>query len=154
MKSNFIKCFIVFAVVLTASVLAGSQGMFSTILKNDASYICAAIMLMYGPASLYVLATARAVDKLKNNKVKIKALLAHRLQHVRYIGETFFGLGLLGTIVGFCLMMNTAMNADQDVRLIITQLKVGVSTALYTTLIGMCASMPLRLQEHLLDTHE
>lgn len=151
MKSNFIKCFIVFAVVMTASVLAGAQGLFGHILRNDSSYICAAIMLTFIPASAYVLKTARMVDKL--GKAKAKVLLADRLRHVRYVGETFFGLGLLGTIVGFCLMMTTALNPDQDVRLIISQLKVGVSTALYTTLVGMCASMPIRLQEHLLETH-
>jgi len=148
MKSNFLQCFIIWAVVMTACVLAGTQGLFLKVLKNDSSYICAIIMAIYIPASIYLLWVSRQFD-LKQNKV----WLGQRMEHIEYVAQTFMGLGLLGTLIGFCIMMDNAIGtqvAVPDVNLIVKQLYSGCCTALYTTVVGMSAAIPLSLQRHLL----
>jgi uncharacterized membrane protein YfcA len=148
MKSNFLKCFIIWAVVMTACVLAGSQGLVLKVLQNDASYICAIIMAIYVPVSVYLLWTARQFDLRQDH-----TWLSRRMEHIEYVAQTFMGLGLLGTLIGFCVMMDTALgtrSVTPDVNLIVKQLYSGCCTALYTTIIGMGAAMPLALQRHLL----
>lgn len=64
-------------------------------------------------------------------------------------------LGLLGTIVGFILMLGSvADTASLDVNTmqkVLKQMSNGMGTALYTTLAGLVGSMALGLQYLLLD---
>jgi len=64
-------------------------------------------------------------------------------------------LGLLGTIVGFVLMLGTVVNiTDFDlstVQKILKQMSTGMGTALYTTFAGLVCSILAGVQYHLLD---
>ena len=156
MKSNFLKCFIVWAVVMTACVLAGTQGLFTKIIKNDASYICVTIMATYLPVSVYLLWVARQFDRRGFREACRSGRfdwLAQRMEHIEYAAQTFMGLGLLGTLIGFCIMMDKALGTQTsapDVSMIVKQLYSGCCTALYTTVVGMSAAIPLTLQRHIL----
>ena len=63
-------------------------------------------------------------------------------------------LGLLGTNVGFILLGALTQTTQFDVstmQKLLTQMSAGMGTALYTTFVGLIASMLLGLQYHLLD---
>ena len=77
-----------------------------------------------------------------------------------YLAETALALGMLGTLAGFLLMLGTAF-ASIDVsntatlQSALTNMALGMSTALYTTLVGLTVSIFLKSQlvnlEHYAD---
>ena len=68
-----------------------------------------------------------------------------------FIAESCLVLGLVGTVCGFILMLGTAF-VDIDVSNIdsmqkaLTQMSIGMSAALYTTLMGLLSSLVIKLQ--------
>lgn len=77
-----------------------------------------------------------------------------------YLSETALALGMLGTLAGFLLMLGNAF-ASIDVsntatlQSALTNMALGMSTALYTTLVGLTVSIFLKSQlvnlEHYAD---
>jgi hypothetical protein len=77
-----------------------------------------------------------------------------------YLAETALALGMLGTLAGFLLMLGTAFaNIDlantATLQTALTNMALGMSTALYTTLVGLIVSLFLKSQlvnlEHYAD---
>ena len=68
-----------------------------------------------------------------------------------FIAESCLALGMIGTVTGFLLMLGTAFkNIDisntatlQDA---LSSMAMGMSTALYTTLIGLISSLLIKVQ--------
>lgn len=143
-KSLFVKWFIIFAAIIAACLIAGKLGVFSLILVSDISHISSLIAVLFLGASLTAgkLSYDLSRDVPKVGSVQLK----QKLNTLNFLASSFFTLGLLGTIVGFCFMMHGTLNANVDVAQIIAQLKVGASTKLYTTLAGIVSSLLLQLQ--------
>lgn len=84
---------------------------------------------------------------------------AARLKGPQEIGwfaaEIMLKLGLLGTIIGFIMMLGSVSNVtDFDVttmQKILQLMSAGMSTALYTTLAGLVCSMLAGVQYYMLD---
>ena len=77
----------------------------------------------------------------------------HALGH--FIGDVLLKLGLVGTVVGFILMLaplgeQGALNPELMPQLL-ASMSAGMSVALYTTLAGLVTSTLLRAQYYLLD---
>jgi len=77
-----------------------------------------------------------------------------------YLAETCLAIGMVGTVAGFLMMLGTAFsNIDvsnvSSLQQALASMAVGMSTALYTTLVGLIASIFLKSQlvnlEHLAD---
>ncbi len=72
-----------------------------------------------------------------------------------FIVEVMIKLGLLGTIVGFIMMLGSvADTASFDVstmQKILSEMTIGMGTALYTTLAGLSGSMLLATIYHFID---
>lgn len=151
-KYTFIKWFISFASILTASIIAGTQGVFSLVVQSDISHISSVIAFLFVVCSLlagklaYDLSDPDDKDNWLLTTSEGRIRVKQRLNILRFMADAFFTLGLLGTIVGFCYMMKGTLNASNDVSVIITQLKVGSSTKLYTTLAGIVCSLLLQVQ--------
>lgn len=68
-----------------------------------------------------------------------------------YAAETCLALGMIGTVAGFLMMLGAAF-ADIDVtntvnlQKTLAEMASGMSTALYTTLIGLIANTFIKLQ--------
>ena len=77
---------------------------------------------------------------------------ADRLEnYVMFAADTMITLGMLGTLIGFLLMLNTAfidldVNDVKNVQTAIANMAIGMSTALVTTLVGMVCSTLTRMQ--------
>ena len=73
----------------------------------------------------------------------------------RFLADLLLRLGLLGTIVGFILMLLPIGNIqDFDINLVqqlMIQMSAGMAVALYTTLSGLITSTLMKLQYLLLD---
>ncbi|MEE9552463.1 MAG: MotA/TolQ/ExbB proton channel family protein [Gammaproteobacteria bacterium] len=72
-----------------------------------------------------------------------------------FIADVMIKMGLLGTIIGFILMLGSVANiTDFDVttmQKVLKHMSSGMGTALYTTLAGLVCSILASAQYHLLD---
>jgi len=72
-----------------------------------------------------------------------------------FMVDVLLKLGLLGTIVGFILMLGSVADTSSldvnTMQKVLRQMSNGMGTALYTTLAGLVGSMSLGLQYLLLD---
>ena len=77
----------------------------------------------------------------------------HALGH--FVSDALLKLGLLGTVVGFILMLLPVSEIDAFEPALMQRLLAGMSegmaVALYTTLAGLVTSTLLKLQYHILD---
>ncbi len=82
-----------------------------------------------------------------------KARSAHEIGW--FIVDMLIKLGLLGTIIGFIMMLaSVGQTTSVDVssmQHVLTQMSNGMGTALYTTFAGLTGSILLAMQYHLLD---
>ena len=68
-----------------------------------------------------------------------------------FVSESCLALGMVGSVTGFLIMLGTAF-ADVDVSNAVTlqkalsEMAVGMSTALWTTLIGLICSLIIKVQ--------
>lgn len=77
-----------------------------------------------------------------------------------YMAESCLTVGMIGTVAGFLLMLGAAFgNIDvsntQTLQAALSDMAAGMSTALYTTLVGLVASLFIKSQlinlEHYID---
>ena len=68
-----------------------------------------------------------------------------------FVAEACLALGMIGTVTGFLLMLSGAF-ADIDlantatIQTALSNMALGMSTALYTTLVGLICSLTLKIQ--------
>ena len=72
-----------------------------------------------------------------------------------FLVDLLIKLGLLGTIIGFILMLSSVSQADtldiQAMQIVLKDMSGGMGTALYTTLLGLSTSLLLSGQYLLMD---
>ncbi len=98
-------------------------------------------------------------DSVPSNNSNLLEVYASRVKGPSdfgwFLAEITLKLGLLGTIIGFILMLASiagTSNLDPDaMQNVLRQMSVGMGTALYTTLTGLLGSMLLSAQFLLLD---
>ena len=78
----------------------------------------------------------------------------YKLQNIDvgwFVAEACLALGMIGTVTGFLLMLSGAF-ADIDlantatIQTALSNMALGMSTALYTTLVGLICSLTLKIQ--------
>jgi len=140
---TFTKWFIINAIIFTASIGGFQQGVFHTIVENDASYIGLASMLLYIAFSLYLGKIAWLIDKDPDNKE-----INHKLQPAYFMADNFLYLGLLGTTAGLAYTIMKALPLAQggDTGEFIKQLMNGVGRTLYTTICALGCTILLSVQ--------
>lgn len=155
-KNLFIKWFIMFAAISAGLGVAGYLGLFSIVLASDVSHLTTIITALFLLCSL--LAGKLSFDlsrQIPNRLLDLKSgrvSLKRRLKFLNFMADTFFVLGLMGTIIGFIYMMRGTLNVSADVSTIITQLKTGSSTKLFTTLFGLVSSLLLQAQLQVIES--
>ena len=81
--------------------------------------------------------------------------LANRHALGQFASDVLLKLGLLGTIVGFILMLLPVGEIEQFdpslIQQLLSSMSGGMAVALYTTLAGLITSTLLKLQYHILD---
>lgn len=93
------------------------------------------------------------------DKVLLSEIMAESLRGTHQVGWFIAGivikLGLLGTVVGFVLMLSSVSGLDKlditDIKQLMQQMTQGMGVAMNTTLVGLISSMALGIQYLLLD---
>ena len=75
-----------------------------------------------------------------------------------FASEICLTLGLIGTVSGFILMLygvfsDLNVNDTESVQQSLKNMSLGMSTALYTTLVGLTAGLVLKLEYFRLEVH-
>ncbi|OED39599.1 hypothetical protein AB833_14460 [Chromatiales bacterium (ex Bugula neritina AB1)] len=96
-----------------------------------------------------------SVESRANLSGSMRMRLAHRISVVRHLANTLVLLGLIGTVLGFIIALSgvdpeTASDVNSIAPMVSTLIQ-GMSTALYTTLIGSILNVWLMANYQLLS---
>jgi flagellar motor component MotA len=85
------------------------------------------------------------------NKVESKEDSINDLSIFWFIGEACLAIGLVGTVTGFIIMLGTTfigldVSNTSSMQDALVKMSIGMSTALYTTLIGLLSSLSIKVQ--------
>ena len=180
----FLIALILSGLIAFGATVAWREGLILAALESDSSRLTWLILLIYLLGSVrwlylaYDISCKRSslalgeptrrsegMDQIllsQESKVEAQAQLdvfADRLSKRnvsgRFLADLLLRLGLLGTIVGFILMLLPIGNIqDFDINLVqqlMIQMSAGMAVALYTTLSGLITSTLMKLQYLLVD---
>ena len=165
--------------------LLNERNLLSVILEGDKSHISKVIGLLWLLTSSYWLFLSKNISNEKdsfdnlnfdnknllvvrffnglrageNKDVLLRALesdLEKKLSYGLIAAEISLKLGLLGTIIGFILMLQPIASLDDtsadNLKIALSSMSSGMAVALYTTLSGLIVNTLLRVQFHFSST--
>lgn len=123
---------------------------FAYIYNNDPTFISFLIMLIAVCSNFCI---GYFTYKIKH-KVKIQD---NDLQVLRYFTSSTMGLGTLGTLIGFLMVLSIAFSnidtsSTEAMKLLIGTLGQGMGVAIITSITGLVSALILNLQLVLMDT--
>ena len=161
------------------------RGLLAVVLEGDKSQISTVIGCLWIISSIYWLYLSKIIsderNSFENMEFKNKKLLVSRFfnsleknedkdvlinafesefeKKISYgvvASDVALKLGLLGTIIGFILMLKPIADLNstspEDLKMALSSMSSGMAVALYTTLTGLIVSTLLRIQFHFLAT--
>jgi len=152
--SPFLRWLLVIVTFLVGFFFATKYGLMTAIYYKDDSRICFVILgiLLLTSAwcgkltyKLHQHTKGECMDTVILNKLESTADFGW------FIADMCLSLGMLGTVIGFIMILVdgfTGVTAGDvaSVQKLFTVLSVGLGTALYTTLIGLIASLIVKIQ--------
>lgn len=85
----------------------------------------------------------------------VRALVSDRLSSGWFVADLMFKLGLVGTVIGFILMLGAITDLRsmdiQQAQAMLGEMSAGMRLALYTTLTGLACGALTGIQFHLLE---
>jgi len=135
--------------------LVGWLGFFETLFYADISKLSFVILLIYLSLSIRcgILTCQYDKDIYSNGKKmnNTKKQILKSLQPGWFWAEICLSIGMIGTIIGFIIMMASGLeNIDftntEQTKIMIAELSRGMGTALYTTLVGLICAVLIRIQ--------
>ena len=123
-----------FCAQLFGLFLAYYSGLFTLLLAADPTYISYAILVIH-LLVVIVLGWHTYKEIQSNNEV------------FWYISEMQLSLGMLGTLIGFVIMFSAVfagVPSVENIKQSVSLISIGVSTALWTTLVGLASGMIIK----------
>tara|TARA_B100001250_G_scaffold414069_1_gene450499 strand:+ start:2323 stop:2958 length:636 start_codon:yes stop_codon:yes gene_type:complete len=179
-KSNgLLRSLLLLTVILFGFWILNDQGLMRIVLKGDKSHISKAIIILWIVTTVYWIYLSRIIylDKsLIGNEKNFSLNLSIgkylrdidkgedkdtiiRVFESEYAKKLSFGwvaadislkLGLLGTVIGFILMLQPISELNNtspdELKLALSSMSSGMAVALFTTLTGLVSSILIRLQ--------
>lgn len=146
---------IVFGVILFGAYLLYERGLMGLLLEGDRSRLSWLIIAIWAVMSarwFYLLRWVQAAYEtpLHDTLETREAMMARWLNHGWFAADSVLKIGLLGTIIGFILMLSpiadlTGFDAA-SLQGALGEMSGGMAVALYTTLTGLIANIVLRFQ--------
>ena len=148
MSNAFLLWWIQFVTVSFAAILMFTSGWFNKLYEADQTKISFIIIIIFIAASI-------AAGFLSFKSVNNYKTLSN---YIWFASETMVTLGLIGTVAGFLLMLSSAFdNLDvsnvENVQKVISNMALGMSTALCTTLAGLVGSVLTKIQMVILENN-
>ena len=135
-----LRWWLIFCLSVLAGGIAVYFGLHQDLYNGDQTKISFLILAVFGCTSVWVgWCTNKSEYQFQNIDVGW------------FISEACLALGMIGTVTGFLLMLSGAF-ADIDlantatIQTALSKMALGMSTALYTTLVGLICSLTLKIQ--------
>ena len=147
----FLEWWWFFCSMILVLFVAGTFNVFETLWYADQTKISFVILSLFTLVSFLCGWYSWKLNQLKINKLEIDEDIAKSYETGWFSSEICLTLGLIGTVSGFILMLVGAfvdLNvADPNsVSESLKKMSLGMSTALYTTLVGLLCSVILKVQ--------
>ena len=141
-KTSIIRWWIMICLQLLAVSIAVFFGFHEILWKQDQTKLSFAIVAVWSITSAFVGYWHWITDM---QRVRDCAKIGW------FLAETCLALGMLGTVAGFLLMLSTSFSAinvqdTSTLQTALTNMALGMSTALYTTLVGLVCSIFIKMQ--------
>ena len=142
---------IVLGLIVFGGYLLFDRGLLGVLLEGDKSRLSWLILTIWVGMSarwLYLLRWIEAEDTAPQSIIEED--MARWLNHGWFAADSVLKIGLLGTIIGFILMLApigdlTSFDAA-SLQTALAAMSAGMAVALYTTLTGLIANIILRFQ--------
>jgi len=148
LSKAFLLWWIQVVTVLFAAILIFTYGWFDKLWNADQTKISFIIITIFVATSI---ATGFLSFRSDTQYIKLS-------NYIWFASETMVTLGLIGTVAGFLLMLSSAFdNLDvsnvENVQKVISNMALGMSTALCTTLSGLVGSVLTKVQMVILENN-
>lgn len=135
-----------------------AHNLWAVILAGDRSYLSLVILALWSTMSIRWLYLLRWLEKQNwtpaDNSEMIESEYARKLNHGWFAADLALKIGLLGTIIGFILMLASIRDITGfdtiSLQTALKEMSAGMAVALYTTLAGLTANILLRIQFQIL----
>ena len=179
-KSNgLLRSLLLLALILFGFWILNDQGLVELVLQGDKSHISKAIIILWVLTTVYWIYLSRivyaektsinlngdinsnlsigryleAIDKGEDKDLLLKAFeteYAKKLSYGWLAADISLKLGLLGTVIGFILMLQPISELNntspEELKVALSSMSSGMAVALFTTLTGLVSSILIRLQ--------
>lgn len=152
MKVNFsiLRWFVVFLTSIVVSGLIQHKGLFAALWVADLSGISFVILGIYGILTVFIGVLTYRLTTNEEDSDTFKQNIMY-LNGCWYGSELLMALGMIGTLVGFTLMLGPALEGLDPTNLVgskeaIFKMAAGMSTAVLTTLVGLITSQLVKIQ--------
>lgn len=141
--NGFLKWWLIFCISLLGAYIAYHFGLMHQIWESDQTKISFGIMALYVLASLNL-----GMSTYQKSKGKI---VQSQINIGWFISESMLALGMIGTVAGFILMLGGSFaeidtSNQETLKEALSAMALGMSTALYTTLVGLICSQLFKVQ--------
>jgi hypothetical protein len=141
----FLRWWLLFCLTGVGLLVGGMMGFFSYVADVDVTRISFIILGVLAAASIFV-------GRLSYLGAKRNMVFEKHLQFCWFTAEFLLGLGMIGTLVGFLILLQAAFGGQLDVsntaatQRVLASMATGFATSGVTTLIGLSASLLLKAQ--------
>lgn len=137
----FLRWWLIFWLSVAAAVAAGALGFYPYLWHSDATFLSWACMAIYLLMTVFV-------GQLTRQSRRGCQDFQHHLPLCWFVANALLSLGMIGTLVGFLLLLQSmaGIGTNPDMQKVLGLMTVGFSTAGLTTIVGLVASMLLKLQ--------
>lgn len=146
----FLCWWLVFTLVSVAALMAYSLGLIDKVYQHDSTMICAAIAGIFAMMTLHCGYNSWRLGSRSFLTAQEQKDFERAEDSGWFSSQIVMGLGFAGTLIGFIMMLSAFAKVDvsniKTVQDLLTYLSAGMSVAIYTTLVGLIASMLLQLQ--------
>ena len=154
----FLEWWWFFCSLILVFFVLGTMNLYELIWNADQTKISWIILALFGAVSGFCGREAWKLSKLKRYNRDADPMMKAKYETGWFASEICLTLGLIGTVSGFILMLYGAftdlnISDPHSVQESLGKMSVGMSTALYTTLVGLITSVLLKLQFFRLEMH-
>lgn len=144
--SAFLKWWLLFTIVVVGTIFAHYIELFKNLWEKDASYLGFTTIVIF-----YITSIICGIQLFKLGKNSDDLQCFERQEELGwFMSEICLNLGMLGTIIGFVMMLSGFESLDitktQTVQALLAELGRSMATALYTTLVGLLCGQLLKIQ--------
>lgn len=154
---SFLKWWLLFTLLVVATIFCNYLGLLKTLWQKDASYLSVTTLVLFFIMSCKCGRDIFFLESKKEYNLETIQSFRRKEEIIWFSSEVCLNLGMLGTIVGFCMMLvgfeNLDISNQQTVQGLLAELGKSMATALYTTLVGLLCGQLLKIQAFVLSLH-